>query len=106
MTHPRNRPARLISSNDTRHKTMQTIDPVKPQTTAEIIREAKREDKDMRMFVLFRSGPGSEVVAVGRSYPQMWENAERDLGENRKELIKRSYTFDVMSAREAAELVA
>ena len=83
-----------------------TTDQAQPKTAAEIIKEARREDKDMRVFVLYRSGVGSQLVAAGRSYPQMWENAERETGETRKDLIKKSYVFDVVTAREAGELVA
>ena len=84
---------------------MQATETAKPQTTAEIINEARREDKNMQMFVLYRAGIGSEVASAGRSYLEMWQNAERSLGEDRKSLIKKSYVFDVMTAKEAAELV-
>lgn len=83
-----------------------TTDTEKPQTIAETINEIRKEDKETRVFVLYEAGVGSRIVAAARSYPEMWKNAERDLNESKKELIKRSYVFDVMTARDAARLVA
>ena len=84
---------------------MPTTEAVKPQTAVDVIKAALKEDPDMRMFVLYRAGLGSEIAAAARSYPEMWLNAERELGETKKDLIKRGYVFDVMTAEDAVILL-
>ena len=83
---------------------MQT-ETVPKQTAADIIKEARKADPEQRMYVLYQSGVGSKVVAAAPSYVEMWQHAERETGETKKDILKKSYSFDVMSAREAAKLV-
>ena len=84
---------------------MTATEPTKTQTAAEVIEDARREDKDQRVFVLYCAGIGSNVVAAGRSALEMWANAEKLLGETKQDLRKKSHVFDVMTAREASRLV-
>ena len=80
---------------------MQT-ETAKPQTTAEVIKEARREGTNL--FVLYSNGVGSKLAAAGRDYEAMWQHAAQELGLGREELLKKNYVFDVLTAREAAEL--
>ena len=84
---------------------MNATDTAKPQTVAELVKDAVKEDKNMRLFIVYSNGLGSKIVAAGRTHDEMWTNAIRDLGLGRRELIHRNHVFDVVTAKEAAELI-
>lgn len=87
-------------------------------TTKNLVKEEQKPELPLRdkeaatgldepevVFVLYKAGVGSVVMASGGSYEAMWKDAEAKTGMTRLDLLKQNFTFDVVGWKEARKLI-